>query len=226
MADLRWLWRWLLTGEWLGRWLAFLLFLLFLLCVYFFLLCSPMFLFSPSVSHGAVVDWENSGSWRWWWWQSDGGSSLRWRAVFCCSFFLLLPRAEAPTSVFLPSLLLFALLYCFCHLASLLLLPNGGSNMKVGSALLFWLLRWRCCGGGRWRCRGSWTAAPSSSETRLFTPLGISFYFLFSSLSSLFPFYTPCLHSLKFPPLFQASLYSFLPFSLFSLFSFKLLSLT
>jgi hypothetical protein len=146
--------------------------------------------------------------------------------VFCCSFFLLLPRAEAPTSVFLPSLLLFALLYCFCHLASLLLLPNGGSNMKVGSALLFWLLRWRCCGGGRWRCRGSRTAAPSSSETRLFTPLGISFYFLFSSLSSLFPFHTPCLRSLKFPPLFQASLYSFLPFSLFSLFSFKLLSLT
>ena len=59
--------------------------------------------------------------------------------------------------------------------------------------------------GGRWRCSGSWTTAPSSGETRLFTPLGISFCFLFSSLSSLFPFYTPYLRSLKFPPLFQAS---------------------
>jgi hypothetical protein len=44
-----------------------------------------------------------------------------------------------------------------------------------------------------------------SGETRLFTPLGISFCFLFSSFSSLFPFYTPYLRSLKFPPLFQAS---------------------
>jgi hypothetical protein len=77
-------------------------------------------------------------------------------------------------------LLLFALLYCFCHLASLLLLPSGGSKRKVGGALLFWLLRWRWRGGGRWRCRGSRTAAPSSSETRLFTPLGISFPFLHS----------------------------------------------
>ena len=28
--------------------------------------------------------------------------------------------------------------------------------------MLVWLLRWRCCGGGRWRCHGSRTAAPSS----------------------------------------------------------------
>ena len=39
----------------------------------------------------------------------------------------------------------------------------------------------------------------------MFTPLSISFCFLFSSLSSLFPFYTPYLRSLKLPPLFQAS---------------------
>jgi hypothetical protein len=55
-ADMRWLYRrccWrLLTGEWLGRWPAF---LLLLLCVFFLLLCSPLFLFSSSVSHGAVA---------------------------------------------------------------------------------------------------------------------------------------------------------------------------
>ena len=74
-----------------------------------------------------------------------------------------------------------------------------------------------CCsdcfagGGGRWRCSGSRMAAPSSGETRLFTPLGISFRFLFSSLSSLFPFYTPYSSSLKFPPLFQTSPFFSLP---------------
>jgi len=31
--------------------------------------------------------------------------------------------------------------------------------------LLVRLLRWRCCGGDRWRCRCSWTAASSSSVT-------------------------------------------------------------
>ena len=34
--------------------------------VFFFQLCSPLFLFPPSAFHGAVVDWEGSGSlWRW-----------------------------------------------------------------------------------------------------------------------------------------------------------------
>ena len=47
-------------GEWLGRWSAF---LPLLLCV-FLQLCSPLFLFLPSASHGAVVDWEGNGSWR------------------------------------------------------------------------------------------------------------------------------------------------------------------
>jgi len=80
--------------------------------------------------------------------------------------------------------------------------------------LLVWLLRRRCCGGGRWWCRGSQTVAPRSGETRLFTPLGISFCFLFSccqasSLSTLTVYF-----SLKFPSLFQASPCSFLPFSL------------
>jgi len=31
-----------------------------------------------------------------------------------------------------------------------------------GGALLVGLLRWRCCGGDRWLCRGSRTATPSS----------------------------------------------------------------
>jgi len=32
-------------------------------------------------------------------------------------------------------------------------------------ALLVWLLRWRCCGGGRWRFCGSRAAAPNSNVT-------------------------------------------------------------
>ena len=51
-------WR-LLTGERLGRWSTFLL-----LLYVFFLLCSSLFLFSFSVSHGVVVDGEDGGSWR------------------------------------------------------------------------------------------------------------------------------------------------------------------
>jgi hypothetical protein len=31
--------------------------------VFFLLLCSPLFLFPSSVSHGTVGDWEDSGSW-------------------------------------------------------------------------------------------------------------------------------------------------------------------
>ena len=34
-----------------------------------------------------------------------------------------------------------------------------------GCALLVWLLRWRCCGGGRWRGCGSRAAAPNSNVT-------------------------------------------------------------
>ena len=46
--------------EWLGRWSAF---LPLLLCV-FLQLCSPLFPFLPSASHGVVVDWEGNGSYR------------------------------------------------------------------------------------------------------------------------------------------------------------------
>ena len=60
-----------------------------------------------------------------------------------------------------------------------------------GGALLFWLLHWRCCGGGQRRCRGSRTAAPSSGETRLFTPLVFRFAF-----SSFVVKRLPFLHSL------------------------------
>jgi len=34
-----------------------------------------------------------------------------------------------------------------------------------GGALLVELLRWPCCGGGRWQCRCSRTAAPNSDVT-------------------------------------------------------------
>ena len=75
-----------------------------------------------------------------------------------------------------------------------------------GGALLIWLLRWHYCGGGRWRCRGSRTVAPSSGaavsraerevpallfislanpplfQTRLLSSLSLSSAFLFVSL--------------------------------------------
>jgi len=58
-----------------------------------------------------------------------------------------------------------------------------------GGALLVWLLRWRCCSGGRWRCRGSRTTAPSSGaavssgEKRgyCYSPSPLVFHFSFSS---------------------------------------------
>ena len=79
-----------------------------LLCV-FLQLCSPLFPFLPSASHGAVFDWEGNGSWRWCWW--------RWRGIWRCltvvmkvavagkpddssDFLLLLPRAEAQVAAF------------------------------------------------------------------------------------------------------------------------------
>jgi len=97
-----WWWR---LGEWLGRWSAF---LPLLLCV-FLQLCSPLFLFLPFASHGAVVDWEGNGSWRWCWW--------RWRGIRRClmmimkvavagkpddniDFLLLLPHVEAQVAAF------------------------------------------------------------------------------------------------------------------------------
>ena len=58
---------------------------------------------------------------------------------------------------------------------------------------MVWLLRWRCCGGGRWRCRGSQTAAPRSGVT---ASIGgergycssLLLCFLSSSFNSFFPF--------------------------------------
>ena len=45
---------------------------------------------------------------------------------------------QRPQSLFfLPGWLLFALLHCLYRLASLLLLPSGGSKRKVGGTLLF-----------------------------------------------------------------------------------------
>ena len=100
-------WRcwWRRPGECLGRWSAF---LPLLLCV-FLQLCSPLFSFLPSASHGAVVDWEGNDSWRWCWWM--------WRGIRRCltvimkvavagkpddssGFLLLLPRAEAQVAAF------------------------------------------------------------------------------------------------------------------------------
>jgi hypothetical protein len=47
---------------------------------------------------------------------------------------------------------------------------KSGGEIRVtwhrgGGALLVWLLRWQCCGGGRWRCRGSRMTALSSGAT-------------------------------------------------------------
>jgi len=77
---------------------------------------------------------------------------------------------------------------------------HGGDD-----ALLVCLLRWRCCGGGRWQCHGSQTAAPSSGaavssggewdSSSLFLHF-LSSSFIFQPLSSQFVF--------KFPTQFQA----------------------
>jgi hypothetical protein len=58
---------------------------LFFFSAYFFLCFSSLFLFSSSVSRGAVVDRKDGGSWR----LLNGewlGSSLWWRAVFAAVF--------------------------------------------------------------------------------------------------------------------------------------------
>jgi len=98
-----WRWCWWLIWRWCCCGL-----LPPLLCV-FLQLCSPLFSFLPSASHGAVVDWEGNGSWRWCWW--------RWRGIRRCltvvmkvvvagklddssGFLLLLPRAEAQVAAF------------------------------------------------------------------------------------------------------------------------------
>ena len=99
---------------------------------------------------------------------------------------------------------------------------------RRGDALLVWLLRWRCCGGGRWRCRGSRTAAPSSGAavssggergycssiyfSRKPSPVSNSSSFLSLSLS-LFPVCFPFLF-LPFP--FRFSMF-FFHFSVFFL---------
>jgi len=96
-----------------------------------------------------------------------------------------------------------------------------GGERKVtwrggGGALLVWLLRWRCCGGGRWRCR----CYKRRSERLLLFP-SPSFSFLFccyvylsfcSSLSVFFYSQTlPCF-KLVFLSL-SLSLYRLLSFS-------------
>ena len=87
--------------------------------------------------------------------------------------------------------------------------------------MLVWLLRWQCCGGGRWRCRGSQTAALSSWETRLFTPL--VFRFAFSSLvvKHLPLLYSPVYFSLKPSPVSTRLLSLSLSLSLSSAFFFS-----
>ena len=67
---------------------------------------------------------------------------------------------------------------------------NKGEEKVPGAAeavLLDGLLRWWCCGGGRWQCRGSRKAAPSSgvavqaAERERFLPLPLSSsFFIFS----------------------------------------------
>jgi len=164
--DLRWLYRrccWLLlTGEWLGRWLAFLLLLLcvffssalfssvsvFFFCFsrcccrvccvgseggvdggcwpengldcgrpfffffsafFFLLLCSPLFLFSSSVSHGAVVVCaavEVAGRW-------SCCGRRRWLFSFLCRGVSLFFSSSLPPSLSRFFLFLTFPLYCF-----------------------------------------------------------------------------------------------------------------
>jgi len=67
-----------------------------------------------------------------------------------------------------------------------------GAVMKGGRRITWrggggvWLRRWRCCGGGRWRCLGSRTAAPSSGATP--SNDGVTVFFQVFLPVSSFPF--------------------------------------
>ena len=79
-----------------------------------------------------------------------------------------------------------------------------------------WLRRWRCCGGGRWRCLGSWTAAPRSGATLSNDGVTVfsSFPFLYFGFSP-FRFVLSSLWFLLFSLLFFCLCFSLLSFSLF-----------
>jgi hypothetical protein len=68
-----------------------------------------------------------------------------------------------------------------------------GAVMKGGRRITWrggggvWLRRWRCCGGGRWRCLGSRTAAPSSGATP--SNGGVTVFFKFFYPLAAFPSY-------------------------------------
>ena len=98
--------------------------------------------------------------------------------------------------------------------------------------LLVGLLRWWCCGGGRWRCRGSRTATPnsgaavSSGGERESFCLPFSSSFSFFSLCFVYQRSSPCplgfvlFLFLNFPPGFKLPLnLSFLSLFRSSLFS-------
>jgi len=98
-----------------------------------------------------------------------------------------------------------------------------------------WLRRWWCCGGGRWRCLGSWTAAPRSGATLSndgvtvfssfpFLYFGFSpFRFVLSSLwfllFSLLFFFCLCFSLLSVSLFFRSSLFLLLSLSFFPPFS-------
>jgi len=104
-----------------------------------------------------------------------------------------------------------------------------------GGALLVWLLRWRCCSGGRWRCRGSRTTAPSSGaavssgEKRgyCYSPSPLVFHFYFSSFvvkwfPSLYSLLS-CLFLSQTLPCFKLVSLSLSPLSAFLFFSSRFL---
>jgi len=86
-----------------------------------------------------------------------------------------------------------------------------GTWRRGGGALLVRLLCWQLCGGGRWRCRGSWMIAPSSgaavsSGRERDSCSSLLLHFL-SPSSSTFPFlFVPiyvCFFQLSFLFLFR-----------------------
>jgi len=83
-----------------------------------------------------------------------------------------------------------------------------------GGALLVGLLRWRCCGGDRWLCRGSRTATPSNGycfKRRCYC------FSVVSLLSSRFCFLKKLPSPVSsFPLLFPFSLYFISLFGSFS----------
>ena len=118
-------------------------------------------------------------------------------------------KIQREGNYFPPPILLHAdQMFCMQEETQVMKKMQGGEEFTwrgEGGALLVGLLRWRCCGGDRWLCRGSRTATPSSGAT---VPSGgergycSSLFLCFLSSSFVFqwfPFILPVCCQVSYP---------------------------